>query len=50
MDYILEDLHLSIKATLKVMARKELKKLSKKELIEFIVDNVDLLRNKDLAE
>ena len=48
MDWVIKEAHDSITRVLREMTRKELKKSSKKELIEFILDNVDLLRKKEI--
>lgn len=47
MDWEIGDIHSAIKRSLRAAAKKELKKLSKEELVEFILDNVDLLRKED---
>jgi hypothetical protein len=49
MDWVIEEMNYRMRTALRDVVRKELKKSSKKELIEFMLDNVDLLRPQDVS-
>ena len=46
-DWVFEALHEQLRLDLEDLARKELGKLTKEELIEFLIDSTDLMRKRE---
>ena len=46
-DWIIEQYNEQLRLSLEALARKELDKLTKEELIDFIIESTDLMRKKD---